>query len=587
MGVRAASWALGALVVGSVVVVDPSGLAPFGPAKWCAISTLALLGGGLALRSGKRSVHRRSLVAWFALLGLLAVGALVGGDLPTALLGQPDRHLGLITWLLFLLLFCAGQQLTGEADRVVLVRSAAVATLCFGVWAAWELAFGAPIKIDSNTDRLTGPFGSAAFLGAAACLLVPVSAGIALDRTGDRRWRVLATLAALLGTLALLGSGSRSAWLASGAVLIVVIVRTRPSRRMVAACALALVAAVACVTPRFDDVLDRSHRAASRLDEWAVASRVIGDASHRRRRTRGLSHRSLRGHRSSLRAHLRSRPGAARPGTQRAARRRVGRRDRRSTPLLHAGRLRVLAFVPAVERSRSGAGRRGGRPRRLLGSAAAAVPAGRARSSVVVVRRCGRGRTGTGSGHRSDAAVRPAVGRGSAHSPSLRSRWSPVCWTSQPIDWRGGRWLQPIRPTPSRGPSEPSPCVPTTSGTALSPPAGWPIEGRWPTSTRPFVRPGVPSTGRHAIRSRPINTRHCCSAEPASPVIRPMSRAALRAWQVLVERDPLRARWQIQLGRAAAAAGDLQLARSSWTIAADLAPDDPTASNLLDALGAP
>jgi tetratricopeptide (TPR) repeat protein len=58
-------------------------------------------------------------------------------------------------------------------------------------------------------------------------------------------------------------------------------------------------------------------------------------------------------------------------------------------------------------------------------------------------------------------------------------------------------------------------------------------------------------------------------------------RAALNAWQHLVHRDPLRARWQLQLGRAAALAGDVRSARDAWTIATDLSPDDSTASELL------
>jgi hypothetical protein len=40
--------------------------------------------------------------------------------------------------------------------------------------------------------------------------------------------------------------------------------------------------------------------------------------------------------------------------------------------------------------------------------------------------------------------------------------------------------------------------------------------------------------------------------------------AAVAAWQVLVERDPHRGRWQLQLGVAAAAAGDNDLARQAW-----------------------
>ena len=59
---------------------------------------------------------------------------------------------------------------------------------------------------------------------------------------------------------------------------------------------------------------------------------------------------------------------------------------------------------------------------------------------------------------------------------------------------------------------------------------------------------------------------------------------ALLRGSALVDRDPVRARWQLQLGRAAALAGDVDLATIAWTAAADLSPDDPHAADLLHAL---
>ncbi|MEO5898591.1 MAG: tetratricopeptide repeat protein, partial [Ilumatobacteraceae bacterium] len=57
--------------------------------------------------------------------------------------------------------------------------------------------------------------------------------------------------------------------------------------------------------------------------------------------------------------------------------------------------------------------------------------------------------------------------------------------------------------------------------------------------------------------------------------------ASLAAWRALVVSDPHRARWQLELGRAAALAGDVAQARAAWRVAADLDPSDPTAGNLL------
>ena len=59
---------------------------------------------------------------------------------------------------------------------------------------------------------------------------------------------------------------------------------------------------------------------------------------------------------------------------------------------------------------------------------------------------------------------------------------------------------------------------------------------------------------------------------------------ALAQWQTLVDRDPHRAAWQLQLGRAAALAGDAERARRAWTIAASLG--EPGAPPLLAALDA-
>jgi tetratricopeptide (TPR) repeat protein len=62
--------------------------------------------------------------------------------------------------------------------------------------------------------------------------------------------------------------------------------------------------------------------------------------------------------------------------------------------------------------------------------------------------------------------------------------------------------------------------------------------------------------------------------------------ASLAAWQQLADADPVRARWQVQLGRAAALSGHVELARAAWTAAADLRPDDREIAQLLTRLDA-
>ena len=64
---------LAVLPLAAMLVADPVGLAPFGPAKWLAVSTLAACGAGLVLVhrtgrpvivSGRRSRCRREAPPW-------------------------------------------------------------------------------------------------------------------------------------------------------------------------------------------------------------------------------------------------------------------------------------------------------------------------------------------------------------------------------------------------------------------------------------------------------------------------------------------------------------------------------------------
>jgi O-antigen ligase len=277
MGVRWIPFTLGAMVVAAVLAVDPAGLSPFGPARWWAVSTLALVGGGLALRTGRASLDPRSTRCWGALLLLFGVSALVNGDVAVSLLGHPVRHLGFVTWALFALLFAAGQQLTAELDRRIVLRSTVVASVGLGAWAVWELLVGPPVALASDSDRLVGPFGSAAILGAACCLLLPVCAAFAVDPTEHRGWRIASSIGAASVSIALIASGTRAAWIGVAAAAVVLVVIRRPTRRVLLAGAALAVLALAMSAPRLDDVVQRSNGATSRLDEWAVAGRVIGD----------------------------------------------------------------------------------------------------------------------------------------------------------------------------------------------------------------------------------------------------------------------------------------------------------------------
>ncbi|MEO6125217.1 MAG: O-antigen ligase family protein [Ilumatobacteraceae bacterium] len=283
----------GALVVGSVIAMDPGGWSPFGPSKWLVISTIGFGAGGAVLWSNRTaSIDRRTSKIWTALVGLLLVSALVRGDVPTALLGHPTRHFGVLTWLLLWLLFVAGQLLEPTASRFIETASI-VAAGGLGGYALWERLFGRPIAIANETARLTGTFGSAAFLGAAACLFAPIAICVALDRGRSTRRRAWAAVAATLAGCALVGSGSRAAWLGMlVAVALAIIIGRQVSpdheasdhevkgrRPMVAVlvvvCGVGLIAIA--FLPRLGDIVERDHGAASRLDEWRVGWRVLED----------------------------------------------------------------------------------------------------------------------------------------------------------------------------------------------------------------------------------------------------------------------------------------------------------------------
>lgn len=267
-----AAWVL---IVGVVVAVDPAGLWPFGPLRWLVVST-----GGLALIAVNlwrpvRTLDRRTLQLWLVLLTVLTLSSVVNGDVWIALVGTDTRHFGLLTWLLCFGLFCAGQQLRGH--EAALVKACAAGALAIGLWCAWELAFGPPIALATTTDRLSGPFGSAALLGAAICLLLPPTVALAADRNEHSGWRAVAMFAALLCTVAVIGSGARAAWvglLIAGAIVAWKVPRAR--RPLAAAISVVLVGIVIAL-PRVENVLERSSGTTSRVDEWSIAANVLAD----------------------------------------------------------------------------------------------------------------------------------------------------------------------------------------------------------------------------------------------------------------------------------------------------------------------
>lgn len=273
-----------AMVVGlpaSVLVIDPGGLAPFGPAKWMVVPTL-VLGGAAAVVWGERvRVARRPLVAWGVFLALVAVAAAVGLDPLYAWIGTPERHFGALTWLVCTVAFVAGHALL-EGERRALGAVAAATAGLAGVWALAETLGWEPVELVGAGDRAVGPVGSSAYLGAALALLTPIAIGIGLDTSWSLRARRLAGVAAAAGAYGIVASGARAAWAGVAVAVFVVTVvgrrRLSTAKVVMAVGAFVALASVTGVAGRIPDVVnDRQGGARGRVDEWRVAARVIAD----------------------------------------------------------------------------------------------------------------------------------------------------------------------------------------------------------------------------------------------------------------------------------------------------------------------
>lgn len=574
-----ARW-IGASMVASAVVVDPAGAAPFGPAKWWAISTLGFAAAGYALWQGTAPFHRRAAIAWAVMLGAVVLGAAVNHDVPTALLGHPTRHLGVITWVLFALLFAAGQQLTTVDARIAIARAGTVGLVAIGLWALWELAVGPPVELTTTTDRLTGPYGSAAYLGAAVCLFGPLTIDRAADATAHRLERLAAAVVTVLGTVALIGSGARAAWLAATVTAALVLVRRRPTRRVWSAAGGVLVVAIAVVAPRLADVTERTVGASSRVDEWRVAVRVLG-------------HHPL--------------TGVGPEGYRIAVAEGVDRDYERSY-----GRSRVLP-----DRAHSGP---------LDVALAGGVPAAAAQAALLafLARRAWRALV---------AAPAVAALAASVLAYGLQQLLLFPLAELDPVWWALAGALVAVPVTTATAAPRRARTMVAAASVAVAAVAG--VAGVLDVAADRLaglaLRSDDPATAideaERGVRLRPddVNRRmlaavvhrrrgtlddldaaatHADAAlrwSPDDPVAGDQRAsialeravatgrvddvaAAVDAWARLVARDPVRARWQLQYGRAAALAGDSETARRAWATAADLDPRDTTAATLLDGL---
>lgn len=274
MRVRGVDLAGAVFTAAVLCAADPTRTILPTPISWMVVTvgTFAVL----AIAAWQRTIVRPPQLVgglYLAFLAWLAIAAATGQDGRFAWLGIPERHAGWVLWLLCGALFVSGVKWKAVADGMVVAGLVWLPVLLFD-------AVGHP-WLPSATERLTGLFGSAAYLGAAACLVVPAALGVALDTRRTAPWRWAAAVAAGSALFAAAGSGSRAAWVGFGVVGLGVAWLQRRSRWLprVAGVAAAIVALAAFTSPvgaRVSSVTDSAAGGASRVDEWRVGLATLG-----------------------------------------------------------------------------------------------------------------------------------------------------------------------------------------------------------------------------------------------------------------------------------------------------------------------
>jgi len=280
------------VILAAFLAVDPWGFDRFGPLRFALVSALGFAAIWFGLVRSPAVPLPRMIRVGAALLSLgLVVSTLAAEDRWHALVGTPDRHLGLLTWALFAGLFVAALRHAhhSPAASTALLRTITVATLGVGLYSIAEILEVGTLDQDFANDRIGGPWGQPAFLGTAMTLGIPLSIAHAREEVGVAR--VLSTVAAGVGVIALLSSQSRAAWVGLGLVAIALLVlRWRelraalgPQRAGTAAgVGVGVALMVAIFTPAgarlwsLSDVTDGV--VAGRIDEWQVGARALADS---------------------------------------------------------------------------------------------------------------------------------------------------------------------------------------------------------------------------------------------------------------------------------------------------------------------
>lgn len=284
-GTGAGPVLLAALAPTVMLAVDPVGLFPFGPVKWLAVTVLVIAGAAALLWRAPVRFVRAPTVAAGLLVVWMAVAAVGGEDPLYAWIGTPERHLGVLTWALCALALVGGQCLDVTRAGPALRAGLVVAGLGVGGAATAEALGWEPSLFDVDRN-LTATFGSSAYLGAAAALLLPIVVGFAADRALPAQLRAAGALGIAPLVVAGVGSGARASWVGWAAAALVVGWCRRGwlarNRRIVSialgagAVALVVVLVASPMGSRLASTFDPDQPGGQgRLDEWRVATRVL------------------------------------------------------------------------------------------------------------------------------------------------------------------------------------------------------------------------------------------------------------------------------------------------------------------------
>lgn len=260
-----------------MLVLDPGGRAPFGPAKWALLAPAVLTAAALGFL-GPRTPDLWLGRLWVGLLAWVGVCAALGLDRVGAWIGTPERRMGGLAWVLAAAAFAAGRRLDEDGRRVVR-RTATIVGGALGLWVVAEVFGWEPLALSGAGSRPVGPLGSSAYVGAAGVLCGAVAGGEASD--GSAAWRRVAAMCCAFAIVAVVASGARAAWVGAIAAVVVTAIarRWRPRwQHGLLAGALLAVAFAFGVAGRAASVATDDHGGArGRLDEWRVAVRLIGE----------------------------------------------------------------------------------------------------------------------------------------------------------------------------------------------------------------------------------------------------------------------------------------------------------------------